>query len=243
MLGLDHLISGLGRGGGPAVVLAVAVLLGLRHATDPDHLVAVSTLVAGEGKDRLRRAGRLGLAWGLGHASSLLVLGVPFVLAAALLPRRVEDGAEVVIGIVIMLLAVRLVLRWRAGAFHAHAHRHGPLVHRHLHPHGAGAAHEHEHSVRSPLQAYAIGVVHGVGGSAGVALLLLAGMRNHLEALAALVLFAGATAVSMAALSAGFGLALGLPRVERRLGRSIPALAAVAFGFGLLYALLAVGSL
>jgi High-affinity nickel-transport protein len=243
VFGLDQLISGLGRGGNPLVVVAVAGLLGLRHATDPDHLVAVSTLVANERERRLRRAGTLGLAWGLGHASSLLALGLPFVLMATLLPRSMRIGAEVSVGVVIMLLAVRLLRHWRTGAFHAHAHRHGPLVHRHLHPHRHGTAHAHEHRSRSPLQAYAIGVVHGIGGSAGVALLLLAGIRSHGEALTALVVFAAATAASMAALSAGLGVALGLPRVERRLGGAVPALAAAAFAFGLLYATLALGSL
>lgn len=241
MFGLDHLIADLGRGGNPVVVLAVALLLGLRHASDPDHLVAVSTLVAGERERRAWRAARLGLAWGLGHATSLVALGIPFVLLAALLPRPVGEGAEALIGLLIMLLAVRLFLRWRTGAFHAHAHRHGKVVHRHLHPHDGGRAHGHAHAARSPLQSYGIGVVHGVGGSAGVALLLLAGIRSRPEALVALGFFAGAAAVSMALLSTGFGLALGLPRVERRLGQAVPTLAAASFLFGLFYAGAALG--
>jgi ABC-type nickel/cobalt efflux system permease component RcnA len=182
MFGLDQWVGGFAQGGSLLIVLAVALLLGLRHATDPDHLVAVSTLVATDREHRVRRASLLGLAWGLGHASSLLALGLPFILVAALLPRRVEGAAEVLIGLVIMLLAVRLLVRWRRGAFHAHAHHHGPVIHRHLHPHPAGVGHAHDHRVRSPLAAYGIGVVHGVGGSAGVALLLLAGIGDRAEA-------------------------------------------------------------
>jgi ABC-type nickel/cobalt efflux system permease component RcnA len=241
MFGLDQLISGLGHGASPVVVLAVAVLLGLRHATDPDHLVAVSTLVATERERRVRRAGLLGLAWGLGHATSLLVLGLPFVLVAALLPAPVESGAEVLIGGVIMLLALRLYLRWRRGAFHAHAHRHGRTLHRHLHAHEHEHGHEHAHRVRSPLASYGIGIVHGVGGSAGVALLLLAGIADRTEAVAALVLFALATAVSMAVLSSGVGLALGVDSVQRRFVPLVPVLAVLAFGFGLTYSTAALG--
>ncbi|MFN8205772.1 MAG: hypothetical protein U0S48_24720, partial [Solirubrobacteraceae bacterium] len=67
---LDDAIAHLGAGGGLWLALLVAVLLGLRHATDPDHLTAVSTLVMSDPRDGSRRAGRLGLAWGLGHATT-----------------------------------------------------------------------------------------------------------------------------------------------------------------------------
>lgn len=234
--GLDDWIAGLGHGGGVATLLVVAFVLGLRHATDPDHLVAVSTLVATERERRARRASRLGLAWGLGHATSLVALGLPVVLAAALLPEPVQGAAELLIGAVIMLLAVRLLLRWRSGAFHVHPHRHGTVVHRHLHPHDTTEAHEHAHDVRTPAAAYGIGLVHGVGGSAGVTILLLAEIDQRPHAVAALVLFALATAISMTVVSSGLGLALGLERVERRLARAVPVLAGGAFVFGLLYA-------
>ena len=98
-------------------------------------------------------------------------------------------------------------------------------------------------STRSPAAAYAIGVVHGVGGSAGVALLLLAGIADRAEAVVALLLFACATALSMALLSSGLGVALGLERVERRLGLALPLLGAGSLAFGLLYATAAVAAL
>jgi high-affinity nickel permease len=236
VFGLDELISGVSHGGNPAIVLGVALLLGLRHSTDPDHLVAVSTLVATDPRQRLARAARLGLAWGLGHATSLLALGLPFVLVAALLPRVVRQAAEVSVGLVIVALAIRLLREWRDGALHAHAHRHGHVVHQHLHPHAAARSHRHTHRVRSPLQAYGIGVLHGIGGSAGVAVLLLAGMRSRTEAVAALCVFVTAAAVSMATLSAGFGLALG---GSGRLARAVPVLGAFAFAFGVCYIALA----
>lgn len=224
------------------LVTSVAVLLGLRHAMDPDHLVAVSTLIAGEPEDGARRAGRLGFAWGLGHATTLFVFGLPVVLVGAGLPALAETLAEAAVGVVIMALALRLLLRWRSGHFHAHVHRHGAVEHRHLHPHGHGPEHAHTHEParrlgRSPVQAYGIGLVHGMGGSAGVGVLLLAGIPGRGQAAAALVLFALATAVSMAALSSGFGYALTRGPVVARALALTPALGTLTLLFGAWYAL------
>src|SRR5216684_5241011 len=142
MFGLDERIAAFSDGASIWIVLVVAVLLGLRHASDPDPLAAVTTLVTnGRG-----RATRLGLTWGLGHASSLMLFGVPIVVWKAYLPARVEQSAEVTIGLVIMALALWLLLRWRRGAFaHDHTHLRVPPQ-------------------RTPWQAYAIGLVHGIGG-------------------------------------------------------------------------------
>jgi len=90
MFGLDQWVVHFSDGTTLLIVLVVAVLLGLRHASDPDHLTAVTTLVTnGRGG-----ATRLGFTWGLGHASSLLALGVPIVLWKAYLPAPVEQSAE-----------------------------------------------------------------------------------------------------------------------------------------------------
>jgi len=241
MPGLDQSIAQLAHGSKLLVVLAVALLLGLRHATDPDHLAAVSTLIASEPGDGTRRAGRLGLAWGMGHGTTLLIFGLPIVIAGAYLPDAVQRGAELLVGLVIIALALRLLVRWRRGRFHAHLHRHGDMEHRHLHPHGHGTHHAHGHSPelelgRSPRQAFGIGMVHGAGGSAGVGVLLLAGIPDHAEAVGALVLFAGAAAVSMATLSSGFGYALTRGPVLRRMLALAPGLGVVTLVFGVWYA-------
>lgn len=243
MLGLDQLIGGLAHGQPAAVVLAIAVLLGLRHASDPDHLVAVSTLVATEPERRARKAGLLGLAWGAGHATTLVLLGAPVVLLGSFVPDRVQRGLELVVGLVIVALALRLLVRWRRGSLHAHRHRHGDASHRHLHAHRDGGDHGHEHAlVRSPVQGFAIGLVHGAGGSAAVGLLLLAAIGDRGIALGALFLFAGATAVSMAVLSSGLGYALGTDAVRARFGKLAPALALLALAFGAWYAAGAAGA-
>jgi len=258
MFGVDERISELASGGAsPAVVLGVALLLGLRHASDPDHLAAVSTLIAAEPEEGGRRAARLGLAWGLGHATTLVLFGLPIVLARAYLPAVLRQAAEFVIGLVIVGLALRLLARWRSGAFHTHPHRHGATEHRHLHPHAGNGVvgfdraptdgHEHAHEPekrlgRSPWQAFGIGLVHGMGGSAGVGVLLLAGIPGHLEAVIALAVFAVATAGSMASLSVLFGYALTRGPVLRRAMALTPILGALSLAFGAVYALGAIGA-
>jgi high-affinity nickel permease len=215
MFGLDSWLVHFSDGTTLLIVLVVAVLLGLRHASDPDHLAAVTTLVTnGRGG-----ATRLGLSWGLGHASSLVAFGVPIVLWKAYLPARIEQSAEVTIGLVIVALALWLLLRWRRGAF-AHDHTHLRVPPR-----------------RTPWQAFGIGLIHGIGGSGGVGILLLAAIHSHVVALVALVLFALCTALSMAVLSTGFGVALGRPRAQRAFGRVVPAFGMFGLAFGTWYAL------
>jgi ABC-type nickel/cobalt efflux system permease component RcnA len=248
VLGLDDLIAGWGSDGGLVLALLVAVLLGLRHATDPDHLTAVSSVVLSERRGGRRGAGVLGVAWGAGHATTLLALGLPFVLWGDALPASVHQAAELAIGALIVALAVRLLVRWRRGYFHLHPHRHGDVVHAHPHVHEharrAGhehaRAHEHPHAEalgRTPLAAYGIGLVHGIGGSAGAGILLVGSIEGGAEAALALVLFALATAASMGLATLAFGHVLTRERVAVRLESAIPVLGVFGLLFGAWYAL------
>jgi len=230
MFGLDDTLAGLSDGTSLAVVLAVAILLGLRHATDPDHLAAVTTLLASTDQ-RARDAAGLGLAWGAGHALTLFGLGVPIVLYRAYLPDTVQRGAETAIGFMIAGLAVWLLVRWRRGAFHAHAHEHEDRSHEHLHSHREGS-HAHPRS-RTPLGSFGIGLLHGIGGSAGVGILLVTTIDGRALALAALAILATFTAVSMTLLTTGFGLTL----ARKPLGRLVPMLGTASLAFGMWYAL------
>ena len=239
---IDGYLEGLLEGpAGLGVILLISLFLGLRHASDPDHLAAVTTLIASEEERRqARKAGLMGFFWGLGHGTTLVILGLPLVLFNRFLPERVSQIAEVAIGVVIVLLAVRLLYRWRRGFYHAHAHGHdeGP-DHRHLHSHKEDDLHEHDHAVyqRTPLSAYGIGLVHGVGGSGGLTLLLLSTISNQTEAAAALLIFAAGTAVSMAVLSTAFGLIIAGGPIGRNFDRVAPVLGLLSMAFGVWYAL------
>ena len=226
------------------VVLVVSLLLGLRHASDPDHLAAVTTLIASQDRERIRKATSLGLLWGLGHATTLVLVGLPLVLLGQYLPERVAQAAEVAIELIIVMLAVRLLVRWRRGVFHAHAHSHtSGETHRHLHSHAGGSVHQHRHNamLRTPLSAYGVGLVHGVGGSGGITLLLLSTIKEPSQAVVALLIFAAGTAVSMALLSSAFGLAIATGPLARNFERAAPVLGALAAAFGIWYAAGALG--
>src|SRR5205814_6673966 len=169
MGGIDGFVSGHASGHGALVVFLLAFALGLRHASDPDHLVAVSTLVADARGRAARAAARLGAAWGLGHATTLLAFGLPVLLVRGFLPHAVEQSAEALIGAIIVALAVRLLVRWRRGAYHVDLHAHEGRRHVHVHSHARQESHAHGHAVRTPRQAFSIGLVHGTAGSGGVA--------------------------------------------------------------------------
>jgi ABC-type nickel/cobalt efflux system permease component RcnA len=236
VFGLDDWIAG-GAGNPLLFATVIAALLGLRHATDPDHLSAMMTLVAGDSRDG-RDAARIGLAWGAGHATTLTAFGLPIVLFAGYLPEQVQRLAEASVGVLIVALAVRLLLRWRRERVHLHRHDHDGRSHAHVHAHAESACHDAHHAARArtPRGAYAIGLLHGMGGSAGVCVLLLASLDNTATALGALAILAGFTAVSMAACSGALGTVLTAAPVRRRLQAAIPAMGACSLAFGVWYA-------
>jgi hypothetical protein len=200
------LASGL-SGEGLMMVLVLAALLGLRHATDPDHLVAVTALVGGEPGAGPRRAARLGACWGAGHATVLLMVGVPLILADAAVPSWLESTAERLIGAAIVALALRMLWRW---------HRRPPT--------GAHA--------RTAHQSAAIGALHGLGGTGAIVLLLATKLPSSTDALLALTIFAPMSVLSMTLCTALYGRLLTHPRTTH----AIPALALASLAFGGWYA-------
>jgi cytochrome c biogenesis protein CcdA len=215
--------------GGIAMTALFAIVLGLRHAADPDHLTAISTLMMSESCDGPRRASKLGLAWGIGHATTLFLFGLPVVLIHV--PPRVQQGAEVAIGVLIVVLAVRLLVSWT---------RRGARGLAHAHPHGA---HSHHHPApgRSLLASFGIGLVHGVGGSAGASVLLVTALPDPAEGAIMLLLFAAGTAVSMSIASGLFGWGLGRVPGARGWHALVPVFGVFSLLFGGWYALSALG--
>jgi cytochrome c biogenesis protein CcdA len=246
MSAIDGWLEGFLHGEvGVGVILLVSVLLGLRHASDPDHLAAVTTLIASEEeRHQVRKAGIMGFLWGLGHGTTLVLIGLPLVLLNQYLPEVVGKIAEVAIGCVIVLLAMRLLVRWRRGFYHVHVHTHdGGGAHRHVHSHARDESHGHGHRVpkRTPLSSYGVGLVHGIGGSGGLTLLLISTISDKVQATGALLLFAAGTAVSMALLSTAFGLVIAGGPIARNFERVAPVLGVLSMAFGVWYALGALG--
>jgi high-affinity nickel permease len=231
---VDAWLSGLLDGAPLLVALGIAFLLGLRHASDPDHLVAVTSLVAAEDGDT-RKAAKLGAWWGAGHAGMLLALGLPLIFLKGELPAWLESGAEKAVGVVILALALRVMFKWLRGDYRATAHDHddGHGQRRHLR---RGGGHQHV-AVRTPTQALSIGMLHGLAGTGAVVLLLIAALPTQLEAALALAVFAPMSLVSMALCTSAFAWVLTRPAIEP-LYRTvlIPSLGLFGVVFGLSYA-------
>lgn len=218
---VDTWLSGLLTGASLPVVLAVACLLGLRHATDPDHMVAVTALVAGDASGR-QDAMRLGAWWGAGHAGTLLAAGIPLLLLGSQPPGWLERGAETAIGLVMLLLAARVLVRWLRGAYR---------------PAAGDARVAARRDVRSPREALAIGVLHGIAGTGAVVVLLIATLPTPAEAMLALLVFAPMTVVSMVLCTGGFAWSFTRPAMAPLANLVlIPALGAFGLMFGAWYA-------
>lgn len=231
----DAWLEGLFAGAPLLAALGIAFLLGLRHASDPDHLVAVTSLIASEQGDT-RSAARLGAWWGVGHAATLLLIGLPLILFKSELPPWLESGAEKAVGVVILLLAARVLAKWVRGDYRVttHAHRE-PARDHHRHLHREGPAHRHERA-RTPRQAFAIGLLHGLAGTGAVVLLLIAALPGRLEAAAALAVFAPMSVLSMAACTSMFAWVLTRRPIEPVYRTVlIPMLGLFGLSFGLWY--------
>ena len=213
--------------------LTLGFVLGLRHALDADHIAAVAALT--ESRGGLRRALVNGMSWGMGHALTIGLAGGTAILLRSAFPERLALAFEFAAALMLIVLgavAMRGALRDR---LHVHLHRHDDVTHAHLHfhavPHEAGseALHHHPHPVRLALRPFLVGTVHGLAGSAALAILVLATMPTILAGCVYLVVFGLGTMVGMALMS----LALSAPFVlaERRAAGLSRALRGAA-GFG-----------
>lgn len=195
----------------------VGLALGMRHALEPDHLAAVSTLAT---EERGARAGfRLGAFWGLGHTLALLVVGGSLALLGAQMPEHVAALFELLVAVMVTGLGVRAVVRavreGRLGAEHTHTH--GGLVHAHAAP----TSHVHVSRWTLATRPLLIGLMHGLAGSGALTALVLAELPTAAARLTYIVLFGAGSVVGMAMLT---GLA-GVPLM--RLARSPRATAAL----------------
>ncbi len=185
--------------------MLLGLLVGLRHAFEPDHLTAMATLVTETRGPR--RGAALGALWGLGHTISLVVVGAILIAIGAVLPVRIAIGFELAVSGVLIALGARAVIRaWRGGKHGPiHAHAHGGS--RHLHA-GPG---EHLHLRRWTLawRPLAVGLVHGLAGSGALTALVFAQLPSTAERIAYIAVFGLGSIAGMAAASALVGASLG----------------------------------
>ena len=248
--------------------LFLGFFLGMRHATDADHVVAIATIVSRERS--MVGSALIGAAWGVGHSITVMAVGAAIIVFEVVIPPRLGLSMEFAVGIMLVLLGVlTLTGMGRAvGAAHTHAsvpgghaldlhdhlHAHGDYVHWHPYGHGPGAhGHAEEHTPLARLdrsrlgriafyqwlRPFAVGLVHGLAGSAAVALMVLSIIREPVAALGYLLLLGLGTVVGMMLitliLSAPFAFtAVNLPKFNWRL-RVASGLVSFVFGVILIY--------
>jgi len=226
------------------LTLGLGFALGLRHATEADHLAAVSTMVSE--RRSLWESARVGALWGLGHTTSLVIAGLLVLVLGITIPERVATLLEFCVALMIITLGTRLLyltLR-KSTRVHVHAHTHDGKPHLHLHFHQGHEAHlpvrSHEgaHSGLSRWRTYLVGVVHGLAGSAALTLLVLTEVMRTGSAILGfsyLLIFGIGSIGGMLIMSSLIGLPFALSsRLSQRLPETLQltaATASVVFGF------------
>ncbi len=180
--------------------LALGFLLGVAHALEADHVVAVSTLASRVSS--LRAAARLGVVWGLGHTAALLAAGAVVLGLRLQVPARLEAGFELLVGGVLVALGLRVLRGYRRQRVHVHTHAHRGASHLHFHAHGAGAGHDHEHPERSGRATFLVGMAHGLAGSAALLLLVATRFDSIGLGLLFIALFGAGSVLAMGFVSA-----------------------------------------
>ena len=235
--------SALGTAGALGV-LGLGLVYGLKHATEVDHIVAVSTIVSEHRK--LSHAAWVGGLWGAGHTISLAVVGSLVLAMRVVIPERLAGFLELGVALMIIFLGISATARafGRRGDFHLHEHTHDDVAHVHLHFHEpstrhAGPVKSHSHAIRQVgFKPVLVGAVHGLAGSAALTLLVLTQIRSMTLGLLYLGMFGLGSMAGMLLMSGVVGLpfvlsARRLTRVHYNLQMAAGALSVC---FGLWYA-------
>jgi cytochrome c biogenesis protein CcdA len=242
-------------------IIALGFFLGMRHATDPDHVIAVTTIVSRQRS--IRHATLIGVLWGLGHTITILIVGSGIILFGIVIPARVGLTMELSVGLMLILLGILNlsgILRWitetvtpSQPGLHSHAHGHGDYIHSHPHGH---SPEKHGHSEEATpvswmdrifgriglyqvIRPLAVGIVHGLAGSAAVALLVLTTIRVPSWAILYLLVFGIGTVAGMmlitAAIAVPFKFSDGrFARLNRGLGM-VSGVVSLVFGLFIVY--------
>lgn len=244
-------------------IIAMGFFLGMRHATDPDHVIAVTTIVSRQRK--ISRAALTGIFWGIGHTLTIFLVGALIILFNVVIPARVGLSMEFCVGLMLVILGLMNIgsfMRGLPGArsvdhdehelVHSHAHRHGDYVHTHPHGHSPEThSHDPNHTpvtfldrlfgkigFYQQVRPLVIGIVHGLAGSAAVALFVLTTIRDPHWAIAYLLVFGVGTIAGMMLITMSIASAFNFfGRRSKRFSRSLGlASGALSLLFGLVVA-------
>lgn len=216
----------------PLAILGLGFVLGLKHAFDSDHLVAVSTIVTRERSPW--RSLWIGLFWGLGHTLTLLLVGLVVLGMKQQIPAPVEMSLECLVGVMLIGLGLVTLLDCWRNRVHVHHHDHDGDAHMHFHTHAESALHGHAHRLRLGIKPLVIGMVHGLAGSAALMLIVLASISSPSLGLAYIGIFGAGSVLGMGLVSLlmGFFFSYVAPRLHNVSMTLRLATGALSTGFG-----------
>jgi High-affinity nickel-transport protein len=240
-------------------IVALGFFLGMRHATDPDHVIAVTTIVSRERK--ISKAAWIGVFWGAGHTLTIFVVGAAIILFGLVIPPRLGLSMELSVGVMLIVLGIMNVVSFfrsppmqveanPGSILHSHAHSHGDYVHTHQHGHKPDV-HLHGEDktplarldralqgfkLYRPVRPLLIGIVHGLAGSAAAALLVLATIRDPRWAVAYLLVFGAGTIAGMMLITMSIASAFHLFSGRKFFHRLALASGLLSLGFGMVVA-------
>lgn len=184
----------------------LGLILGVKHALDADHVIAVSTIVSEHRS--LKWASLIGAFWGLGHTATLFAVGLLVIGLRLTIPPRLALGLEFLVALMLVILGASIL--WRSFGperLHLHTHAHNPETHAHFHIHGSREEdHSHGHPFNSMRKPFLVGMVHGLAGSAALMLLVLTTIPSPLAGLAYILIFGFGSVGGMLILSSLIGL-------------------------------------
>jgi ABC-type nickel/cobalt efflux system permease component RcnA len=193
--------------------LLVGFVLGLQHATDTDHIVAVTTLASDS--ENPRRSALVGALWGFGHMLTLFIAGSILIVLRLRMSARAEWALELFVALVLIWLGVHTIRNCFTGRYHFHAHEHGGRRHAHLHFHAHDeAGHAHDAHAGKPARlghrplSVLVGMAHGLAGTGALALVVLTSIPSRLLGLIYLLVFGFGALIGMVVFSALVGLPL-----------------------------------
>ncbi len=170
-------------------LLGLGFVLGLKHAFDADHIVAVSTIVSQT--KSLNKSSLAGAMWGVGHTTTLFFVGLVILIFKLTIPEKLALSFEFIVGVVLVVLGLDVLRKVIKEKVHLHKHQHGDSVHTHLHPHKESPLHDHTH------KSFVVGTIHGLAGSAALMLLVLTAVKSIFQGLLYILIFGVGSIVGM----------------------------------------------
>ncbi|MFC4801337.1 sulfite exporter TauE/SafE family protein [Neobacillus sp. GCM10023253] len=178
-------------------VLALGLILGIKHAIEPDHVIAVST-IASQSK-KLWQASLAGVFWGIGHTVTLFIVGIIVILMKGEIPEKWAMSLEFLVGIMLVFLGIKTIISFKNIHIHSHKHDGDVEEHKHVHSHINSGKHNHQHKHKKVtyLGSTVIGLVHGLAGSGAMILLTMSTVKSVGEAAVYILIFGLGTVIGM----------------------------------------------